>query len=88
MSVWIREKMKVAMDESYRELTNLQSKLQKHQAFEAELLSNRAGIEAVCKVSLICFTLIVILKLLFPDHRKAYFILKNYFIYTAFVLHY
>lgn len=45
--------MKVAKDESYRELTNLQSKLQKHQAFEAELLSNRAGIESVCKVSLI-----------------------------------
>ena len=51
MSTWIREKMKVASDESYRDPTNLQTKLQKHQAFEAELLANRAGVEVVCKVS-------------------------------------
>lgn len=68
MNVWIREKMKIATDESYRELTNLQSKLQKHQAFEAELLANRAGIEAVCKVSLICCTLFALIKFLSLGH--------------------
>ncbi|XP_066281028.1 spectrin beta chain, non-erythrocytic 5-like isoform X2 [Branchiostoma lanceolatum] len=40
LSQWIREKYKAATDESYRDLTNLQGKLQKHEAFEAELRAN------------------------------------------------
>ncbi len=35
------------MDESYRELTNLQAKMQKHQAFEAEVMANRNRVDAV-----------------------------------------
>lgn len=50
MSVWINEKMKVAGDESYRDPTNLQSKLQKHSTFEAELLANKGRLDRVCKV--------------------------------------
>ena len=38
---WISEKLTVASDESYHDPTNLQSKLQKHQAFEAELSANK-----------------------------------------------
>ena len=50
MSTWIHEKMKVASDESYRDPTNLQTKLQKHQAFDAELSANKGSVDAVCKV--------------------------------------
>ena len=39
--------MTVASDESYRDPTNLQGKLQKHQAFEAELTANSGRVNAV-----------------------------------------
>ena len=41
----------VASDESYRDPTNLQSKLQKHQAFEAELSANKGRVDTICKVT-------------------------------------
>lgn len=44
---WIHEKMQVALDESYRDSTNLLSKIQKHAAFEAELAANKGRIDAV-----------------------------------------
>ena len=47
---WIHDKLTVATDEAYRDPTNLQSKLQKHQAFEAELSSNKDRVDTVCKV--------------------------------------
>ncbi|XP_071480964.1 spectrin beta chain-like [Diadema antillarum] len=45
---WIGEKTQVASDESFRDQSNLTHKLQKHQAFEAELVSNRGRVDA-CK---------------------------------------
>lgn len=47
---WINEKLQVALDESYRDPTNLQAKLQKHQAFEAEVTANRNRVDAVVEV--------------------------------------
>lgn len=44
---WISEKLQVACDESYRDPTNLQSKIQKHGAFEAEVLANSGRVSAV-----------------------------------------
>ncbi|XP_037069817.1 spectrin beta chain, non-erythrocytic 1-like [Pollicipes pollicipes] len=44
---WLGEKMQVACDESYRDPSNLQSKIQKHQAFEAELHANAGRVLAV-----------------------------------------
>nr|XP_032800960.1 spectrin alpha chain, non-erythrocytic 1 isoform X8 [Petromyzon marinus] len=44
---WINEKMKTATDESYKDPTNLQGKVQKHQAFEAELSANQSRLEAL-----------------------------------------
>ncbi|CAI8040975.1 Spectrin alpha chain, non-erythrocytic 1 [Geodia barretti] len=44
---WIVEKMTVASDESYRDPTNLQSKLQKHAAFQGELSSNKGRVDSV-----------------------------------------
>ncbi|XP_012280338.1 spectrin beta chain, non-erythrocytic 5 isoform X2 [Orussus abietinus] len=44
---WMHQKQQVASDENYRESTNLQSKIQKHAAFESELIANRARVGAV-----------------------------------------
>ena len=44
---WINEKLKTASDESYKDPTNLQGKLQKHQAFEAEVTANKSRIDTV-----------------------------------------
>lgn len=37
---WIHEKLQAASDESYKDATNLQAKIQKHQAFEAEVAAH------------------------------------------------
>lgn len=47
MQTSIAEKLKTASDESYRVLSNLRGKLQRHQAFEQELRSNEALVEKV-----------------------------------------
>ncbi|KAL1423826.1 hypothetical protein MTO96_003740 [Rhipicephalus appendiculatus] len=44
---WIAEKLQMAMDESYKDPANIQSKHKKHQAFEAELAANADRIQAV-----------------------------------------
>ncbi len=41
---WIQEKLQVASDESYKDPTNLQAKIQKHQAFEAEVAAHSNAI--------------------------------------------
>ncbi|XP_015205968.2 spectrin beta chain, non-erythrocytic 5 isoform X1 [Lepisosteus oculatus] len=46
---WLSEKNTVALDESWRDPTNLQAKLQKHQSFEAEILANHNRVEALTK---------------------------------------
>ncbi|KAH6925479.1 hypothetical protein HPB50_005728 [Hyalomma asiaticum] len=47
MSSWIQDKLKMAADDSYRDLTNLERKLQKHEAFEAELKANEARLHDI-----------------------------------------
>nr|XP_002732400.1 PREDICTED: spectrin beta chain, non-erythrocytic 5-like [Saccoglossus kowalevskii] len=44
---WILEKLQIAADENYKDPTNLQGKLQKHVAFEAELTANKGRLESV-----------------------------------------
>jgi len=41
----------VATDESYKDPTNLKAKLQKHQAFDAEIVANEERIQKIAKVS-------------------------------------
>lgn len=41
---WIHEKLQAASEESYRDPTNLQAKIQKHQAFEAEVAAHSNAI--------------------------------------------
>lgn len=50
LKVWIAEKQKTASDESYRDLTNLERKLQKHEAFERELRANEGQLRSVTKL--------------------------------------
>ncbi|OQR70090.1 spectrin beta chain, partial [Tropilaelaps mercedesae] len=44
---WINEKMQVALDENYRDFTNLLSKIKKHTAFEAEVIANQRRVDNV-----------------------------------------
>ncbi|GFS73890.1 spectrin alpha chain, non-erythrocytic 1 [Trichonephila clavipes] len=44
ISNWMSEKIRVASDDSYKDLTNLLSKTQKHAAFEAEILANHSRV--------------------------------------------
>lgn len=41
---WINEKLQAASDESYKDPTNLQAKIQKHVAFEAEVAAHANAI--------------------------------------------
>lgn len=41
----------MATDESYKDPTNLKAKLQKHQAFDAEIVANEERIQKIAKVS-------------------------------------
>ena len=69
---WIADKYQIATDESYRDPTNLEGKLQKHDAFEAEVAANKERMynlmqsgkgneccyKELCKVSISCVDLI------------------------------
>ena len=44
---WINEKNKTARDETYKDPSNLEAKMQQHQDFESELLANKGRIDAV-----------------------------------------
>lgn len=46
---WMNERLQSASDESYKDLTNVRSKLIKHAAFEAELEANKTKIDALKK---------------------------------------
>lgn len=51
LNVWLDDKIKVAGDENYRDLSNLSRKLQKHMAFEHELRANEGQLRNMNKVS-------------------------------------
>ncbi|CAG2165659.1 unnamed protein product, partial [Oppiella nova] len=44
---WCSDKKKTASDESYKELQNMERKVQKHEAFEAELAANQSRLTAI-----------------------------------------
>ena len=47
IEIWMSEKLQIAMDESYKDPTNVQAKHQKHQAFESELAANAERVSNV-----------------------------------------
>ena len=61
LSVWISEKHEIACDDSYRELTNLQGKVKKHEAFEAELKANKDSLDKLHQVVTDCINFNVII---------------------------
>ncbi|KAM8921263.1 spectrin beta chain, non-erythrocytic 5 [Pelodytes ibericus] len=44
---WMLEKHSIAQDDSWRDPSNLQTKLQKHQTFEAEIKANRNRLDSI-----------------------------------------
>ncbi|XP_075049076.1 spectrin beta chain, non-erythrocytic 5 [Mixophyes fleayi] len=47
VGAWMLEKNSIAMDDSWRDPSNLQTKLQKHQAFDAEIKANRNRLDTI-----------------------------------------
>ncbi|XP_063174452.1 spectrin beta chain, non-erythrocytic 5 [Candoia aspera] len=47
IAAWMSEKNSIALDESWRDLSNLQTKLQKHQTFQAEIVANRSHLNRI-----------------------------------------
>lgn len=50
MQSWIMEKLRCACDDSHRDPTNLQTKCQKHQNFEAEIQANQSRVDDIRKM--------------------------------------
>ena len=50
MKAWISEKLETASDESYKDLTNLERKLQKHEAFAREIIANEVHLRSINRV--------------------------------------
>ena len=48
---WVNDRLVVAQDETYRDAKNLHSKYVRHQAFEAEINSNKERLEKIKQVS-------------------------------------
>lgn len=46
------DKLKTASDENYRDLANLERKIQKHEAFERELRSNEGQLRTINKLGM------------------------------------
>ncbi|XP_071600765.1 spectrin beta chain, non-erythrocytic 5 [Heliangelus exortis] len=47
VAAWINEKNSIAQDDSWKDPSNMQSKLQKHQAFQAEIMANRNRLDTI-----------------------------------------
>ncbi|XP_028142929.1 spectrin beta chain, non-erythrocytic 1 isoform X1 [Diabrotica virgifera virgifera] len=52
LRAWMAEKIKTASDENYRDLSNLERKIQKHEAFERELRSNEGQLRTINKLGM------------------------------------
>merc|ERR1719232_1838767 len=50
IETWMLEKLQLAQEENYKDPANIQSKHQKHQAFEAELAANADRIQSVLAI--------------------------------------
>ncbi|NWZ04188.1 SPTN5 protein, partial [Agelaius phoeniceus] len=47
VAAWINEKNSIAQDDSWKDPSNLQTKLQRHQAFQAEIMANRNHLDSI-----------------------------------------
>ena len=49
LGVWVDNKMEIATDENYKDPSNIQGKIQKHQGFQADIDANKAKLETIKK---------------------------------------
>ena len=47
---WLNDRYNIASEESYRDLSNIQGKVMRHKAFEAELEANKERLDQICEV--------------------------------------
>ncbi|XP_009997918.1 PREDICTED: spectrin beta chain, non-erythrocytic 5 [Chaetura pelagica] len=47
VAAWINEKSSIAQDDSWKDPSNLQTKLQKHQTFQAEIMANKNRVDSI-----------------------------------------
>ncbi|XP_045460836.1 spectrin alpha chain-like [Harmonia axyridis] len=47
VEIWLKQKLQIAADESYREPHNLESEIQKHSTFEAEVMDSDERVQSV-----------------------------------------
>lgn len=50
VAAWINEKNSIAQDDSWKDPSNLQTKLQRHQTFQAEIMANRNHLDSIKSV--------------------------------------
>uniref|UniRef100_A0A8D0F0G0 Calponin-homology (CH) domain-containing protein n=1 Tax=Strix occidentalis caurina TaxID=311401 RepID=A0A8D0F0G0_STROC len=50
VAAWINERNSIAQDDSWKDPSNLQTKLQKHQTFQAEIMANRNRLDSIKSV--------------------------------------
>ena len=48
---WLNERLLIASEETYRDLSNIQGKVMKHRTFEAEIQANKERLDTICEVS-------------------------------------
>ena len=48
---WLNERLLIASEETYRDLSNIQGKVMKHRTFEAEIQANKERLDTICQVS-------------------------------------
>ncbi|KAJ7388705.1 hypothetical protein OS493_036144 [Desmophyllum pertusum] len=46
---WLNERLLIASEETYRDLSNIQGKVMKHRAFEAEMQANKERLDNICE---------------------------------------
>ena len=49
LGVWVDRKMEIATDENYKDSSNIQRKIQKHEGFQADIQANKAKLETIKK---------------------------------------
>ena len=49
---WLNDRLLIASEETYRDLSNIQGKVKKHKTFEAEIQANKERLDDICEVCL------------------------------------
>ena len=65
---WLNDRLLIASEETYRDLSNIQGKVKKHKTFEAEIQANKERLDDICEVCLsFVFAALIVTKHLCQD---------------------